>query len=99
MISLAAKAGKVSSGEFSVEKAIKEGRARLVIIACDASDNTKKHFSDMCTYRDIKHIVFGDSENLGRYCGKDIRKSLAICDEGLATGIEGKIDAANASCE
>ena len=53
MIGLATKAGKVVSGEFAVEKAIKDGKAFLVIIAEDASDNTKKHFSDMCIYSKI----------------------------------------------
>ncbi len=36
------KAGKVASGEFSTEKAVKTGKARLVIVADEASANTKK---------------------------------------------------------
>ena len=42
MIGLATKAGKVASGEFCTEKEVKSGRACLVIVADDASDNTKK---------------------------------------------------------
>ena len=45
MLGMAAKAGKVVSGEFSVEKAVKEGKAWLVLVAEDASFNTKKSFS------------------------------------------------------
>ena len=41
-LSLAQKAGQVKSGEFAVEKAVKEYRASLVIVAQDASENTKK---------------------------------------------------------
>ena len=44
LVGLAMKAGKVVSGEFSTEKAVKEGKASLVIVAEDASDNTKKLF-------------------------------------------------------
>ena len=44
MISLATKAGKTKSGEFMTEKEVKEGRAHLVIVADDASDNTKRNF-------------------------------------------------------
>lgn len=44
MLGLAAKAGKVASGEFSTEKEVKSGNACLVIVAEDASDNTKKLF-------------------------------------------------------
>ena len=47
MISLAAKAGKTKSGEFMTEKEVKEGRAHLVIVADDASDNTKKKFQNV----------------------------------------------------
>ena len=46
LIGLAQRAGKAVSGGFSVEKAVKEGRAALVIIAEDASDNTKKEVSE-----------------------------------------------------
>ena len=54
MISLATKAGKTKSGEFMTEKEVKEGRAHLVIVADDASDNTKKKFQNMLT---IKNVV------------------------------------------
>ena len=50
MLGLAAKAGKVASGEFSTEKEVKSGNACLVIVAEDASDNTKKMFRNMCKY-------------------------------------------------
>ena len=50
MLSLAAKAGKVASGEFSVEKAVKSRKAYLVLVADDASENTKKLFRNMCSF-------------------------------------------------
>ena len=48
LLGLAERAGKIASGEFAAEKAVKTGKARLIIVAEDASDNTKKKFSDMC---------------------------------------------------
>ena len=42
MIGLAMKAGKLTSGEFSVEHAVKAGKAALVIVSETASENTKK---------------------------------------------------------
>ena len=50
LVGLAMKAGKVVSGEFSTEKAVKEGKASLVIVAEDASGNTKKLFLDKCDF-------------------------------------------------
>ena len=43
LLGLAMKAGKVVSGEFAVEKYVKEGKSTsLVLVAEDASKNTKK---------------------------------------------------------
>lgn len=43
-LGLAMKARDVVSGEFLTEKAIRSHSARLVIVAEDASDNTKRNF-------------------------------------------------------
>ena len=51
MIGLAQKAGKIVSGEFATEKAVKTGKAALVIVAGDASENTKKMFTNMCAFQ------------------------------------------------
>ena len=48
MIGLATRARKVVSGEFSTEKSVKSGRSHLVIVSEEASDNTKKMFTNMC---------------------------------------------------
>ena len=50
MIGLATKAGKIVSGEFSTEQSVKRGRALMVIISSDASENTKKKFTNMCSF-------------------------------------------------
>ena len=92
LIGLASRARKVSSGEFSVEKAIKSYNAFLVIIAEDASDNTKKKFSGMCSYYETPIIFYSSKDELGHSIGKEYRASLAILDENFATGIMEKID-------
>ena len=48
LIGLAMKAGKIKAGEFSVEKSIKQGKAKLVFVAEDASENTIKKFKNSC---------------------------------------------------
>lgn len=87
MLGLATKAGKVVSGETATEIAVKNMEAWLVIVATDASKNTKKHFSDMCNYRDIPYVEYGDKETLGRAIGKEYRSNMAIVDEGLANAV------------
>lgn len=95
MISLATKAGKIVSGEFSVEKAVKEGRATLVIIADDASDNTKKMFRNMCTYYKVPLYFFGGKDELGHAMGKELRASLALTDNGFGNAIEKQLNQMN----
>ncbi len=92
MLGLAEKAGCMVSGEFSTEKAVKGGKAHLVILASDASGNTRKHFSDMCAYRNIRLCIYGDKEKLGHAVGKGMRSSLAVTDRGLADSIRKRIE-------
>ncbi len=87
MISLATKAGKTASGEFSTEKEVKTGYAELVIVASDASDNTKKKFKNMCDFYEVPMYVYGDKCTLGHAMGKEFRASLAVTDLGFAKGI------------
>ena len=42
LLGLATRAGKIKSGSFLTEQAVKAGKAYLVLIAGDASENTKK---------------------------------------------------------
>ena len=88
MIGLAMKAGKVVSGEFSTEKAVKTKAAFLVIVSEAASENTKKKFRNMCTYYEVPLYFFGEKEVLGHAIGKEFRASLAVLDEGFAKAIE-----------
>ncbi len=83
-LGLAARGRRAVSGEFQVEEAIRQRTARLVIIASDASDNTKKNFRNMCEHAGIPYREGYDRETLGRCVGKDFRASAAILDEGLA---------------
>lgn len=88
MLGLATKAGKLASGEFSTEQAVKAGRAALVIVSETASENTKKKFRNMCTYYEVPLYFFGEKETLGHAMGKELRSSLAVLDEGFAKAIE-----------
>ena len=76
LLSLAKKAGRVASGEFSTEKAVKSGKAALVFVSQDASDNTKKKFRNMCEWYKVPIICISDKENLGRSIGCRNRSSL-----------------------
>ncbi len=92
MLGIAAKAGSVKSGEFSTENAVKDGQAFLVLVAEDASDNTKKKFKNMCEFRQVPFAVYGTKEELGHYIGKEFRASLAVTNEGIADTLKKQLD-------
>ncbi len=88
MLGLAAKGGRIASGEFMTEKTIKGGGAFLCIVAEDASDNTKKMFRNMCEFYNVPFCCFSDKDTLGHWIGKEFRASLAILDEGMAKVVQ-----------
>ena len=92
LFGLAARAGRLASGEFQTETAVKSGTACLVVVAEDASDNTKKLFQDKCSFYKVPVIVLGSKEELGKAIGKEYRASLAILDAGFAEAVMKKIN-------
>ena len=91
MLGLAARAGKIASGEFSTEKAVKSGSASLVIVSEEASENTKKMFHDKCSFYQVPIYLYASKEALGNAIGKQFRASLAVLDEGFAKSLEEKL--------
>ena len=84
MLSLCQRAGRLVSGELPCENAVKSGKAKLLIIAEDASANTKKEFENAAFAHRTECIVMGNKIELGQTIGKDMRSSVAITDEGFA---------------
>ncbi len=93
LFGLAAKAGYIASGEFSTEKSVKEGKSNLVIVASDASDNTKKMFTNMCTFYGVPIYFFGEKTELGHAIGKEFRASLSVNDKGMADAMKKHFEA------
>ncbi|MBP3338121.1 MAG: ribosomal L7Ae/L30e/S12e/Gadd45 family protein [Lachnospiraceae bacterium] len=87
MMSMAAKAGKIVSGEFMVEKTVKEGKVYLVIVSEEASANTVKKFSNMCFFYKVPMYIYGTKDSLGHNIGREARASVAVTDEGFANSI------------
>ena len=99
LIGLATRARKTVSGEFSTEAEVKSGKARLVIIATDASDNTKKKFNNMCEFRKLPIYIYSDKNTLGHAMGKEFRASLAVVDTGFAKEIIKHLEAEEQTTE
>lgn len=87
MLGLAARSRNVASGGFATEEAVKRGKAYLVIIAEDASDNSKKKYGNMCEFYEVPCEIYSVKETLGHAIGKEERTCLAVTDEGFADSI------------
>ena len=92
MLGMATKAGKVVSGEFSTEKSVKSGRSHMVIVSEEASDNTKKMFTNMCTHYKVPIYLFGTKEELGHAMGQEFRASLSVEDAGFAKSLASRMN-------
>lgn len=87
MIGLARRAGKVNMGEEKCSKAIKAKRAKLVIIASDASDNTKKSIINSCKYYNVRYIEAYNKTELGSCMGTGDMAAMSVNDENFAKAI------------
>lgn len=99
MLGLAVKGNHAVSGEFQTVNAVRDGSAALVLVAEDASENTKKLFRDKCSFYEVKLYLYGTKETLGRAMGKEIRSCAAVTSEGLAKSIIGRLESTGASYE
>lgn len=84
LLGLAARARKITTGEELVIKDIRSGKAKLVLIASDASNNSRKKIEDKCKYYNVEYHFFGDRFTLGHAIGKETRIAIAIIDDGFA---------------
>ena len=92
VIGLAKRAGKVTSGEFLCEKAIKSGQSRLIIIASDISENAKKSVVNTCRHYGVEYIEFSSSAELGRAIGAESRMIISVNDNNFKNAILSKIE-------
>lgn len=88
-LGLAMKAGRLRSGNLAAETALKNGRAQLAVIDCEASDNTKKHWSDMCRARGVPMV---EVPQLGRAIGRESHMTAVITDPAFAGMILNKLN-------
>lgn len=92
MLSLCQKSGNMVSGEESCEKAIRAGKAKIIILSEDASENTRKKFKNSSDFYKVPLYFFSTKEELGHTIGKRFRAVLTITDEGLGNKLKDLIE-------
>lgn len=88
MLSLARRAGKLISGEDTVLMSLRDRTCALVIIAEDASDNTKKKVLSRAGSQHIECLVTGSRQELSSAVGMYNRTVFAVMDSTFAQKIK-----------
>ena len=83
LIGLATRAGKVITGIELCEKAVRQNKAKLIVLTDETSDSTVKIFEKT----KIPKVMVESKELLGKYTGKDVRSVAVIVDAGFARAI------------
>ena len=82
-LGMAQKAGKLASGDTAVQYAVKSGKALVVLLAEDASENSRKDILNMGKNYEIPVIVTLTKAEIGQAIGKAQRTAVAVIDKNF----------------
>ena len=88
LLGLCKRANIVAGGEVAAEEAIRGKKACLVIVAGDASANTKKKFLNSASFYEVPILELGTKADLGRAVGEEIRAVLVVTEAGFAAKLQ-----------
>lgn len=79
--------GKIISGMDAVCEVVQKQKAKLVIVAEDASEKSKKNIRYVCTNNGINVIELSTIEDISNAIGKKNKAIIGIIDKNFADGI------------
>lgn len=82
-LGIAKRSGNLICGTDMVVKSLPAGKIKLILLASDASNNTKDKIIKKAFYYQIQVCETFDSDCLSKAIGKDHIMVIAIIDEGL----------------
>lgn len=83
-VGLAIRAGKCVQGTDACERAVRSGKAKLLLVDPAASDNLKKDTENLCAYYHCPREIIPEAGWLELVTGAENRRTLAITDTGFA---------------
>jgi ribosomal protein L7Ae-like RNA K-turn-binding protein len=92
IVGLAYRARKIISGEELVIKDIRNRSAKLVLLAEDGSQNTRKKVMDKCNFYNVPFRIVCDRQRLGNAIGKSERVVVGVNDKGFAAKLIALLD-------
>lgn len=80
MLGIGKKAGYIKAGETPSIDSIKKSKGYMLIIAEDASDNTKSKFIKLANKFNIPYYILGTKDSIGHSIGKELISTIVVCD-------------------
>lgn len=98
-LGICACARKISYGE-TLLKDIKSKKVYCVVVASDASDNSKKKIIDKCTYYKCEYVICFDKDSITKSIGRiDLVSAVGIKDYNLVKKFRENIERDGGSSE
>lgn len=89
LLGFAQAAGKIASGDDATRIALTRQRGRLLLLAEDTADSTKKRLMRLSERMQVPHVVLSaDRDTLGLAIGKSPRAALVVLDAQFAQAIQ-----------
>lgn len=88
MLGISAKAGKIVCGTDATIEDIERHKVKLVIVAENASEKTKKNIKYICDKNDVTILEFGNIDEISKTIGKDNKAIIGIKSKSLSKEIE-----------
>ena len=88
MLGISAKAGKIVCGTDATIDDIERHKVKLVIVAENASDKTKKNMKYVCDKNKVPILEFGDIDEISKTIGKTNKAIIGIKSKSLSEAIE-----------
>lgn len=101
LLGMARRAGAIAAGTGSTRRALKEGRARLVLLAEDASETQRDKVMNLLRHGTTPRATVGTREALGAAVGSAPVSALAVTDKQFAKelvtrfGVESRVPVEN----
>ncbi|RMH22256.1 MAG: hypothetical protein D6701_01520 [Gemmatimonadetes bacterium] len=101
LLGLARRAGAVEVGTEAARRALREGTARLVLIARDAAEGQRRKVVQRLRHGEVPYRVVGTREELGRAVGAPAASALAVTGASFARQLLGRLgqEDPGADCE
>lgn len=92
MLGLATKAGKIVAGTEATKEALAKQKVKLILIAQDASEKTKKNLTLEANKHAVQVYQIATIEEISQSIGKKNKAIVGVVDKHFAQAIEKNIN-------